>query len=334
MIALDNALVALQDITEIAVEQTQSAQQLVVEVSGKMASIDASLSSAITQLFDTLRTIDLFDVSGTANAIELTSADDNNVITALKEYQRLHFIASATNTAAATVAVDGLDAVAIANILNANQIFNGALVTLVYRQGAFYVTEQINPQTGHDVSDIGKLIIDTTDVLSSGEVAFDGSPLSRTTHPIAWAKISATINLIDQATKDADPITYGGHYGDGDGTTTFTLPILGGEFIRMFDDGRGVDDGRGFGSWQEDAIRNITGAASFGDNVNNSGALVHNTSGAMYGSNNNGVWYQDYNSSSASGNNAQKLNFDASLIVPTADEARPRSIAYYAKTRL
>lgn len=39
-------------------------------------------------------------------------------------------------------------------------------------------------------------------------------------------------------------------YGAGDGATTFALPDLRGEFVRGFDDGRGVDVGRSFGSSQ------------------------------------------------------------------------------------
>jgi microcystin-dependent protein len=39
-------------------------------------------------------------------------------------------------------------------------------------------------------------------------------------------------------------------YGVGDGSTTFNLPDLRGEFVRGFDDGRGVDTGRTMGSNQ------------------------------------------------------------------------------------
>jgi microcystin-dependent protein len=44
-------------------------------------------------------------------------------------------------------------------------------------------------------------------------------------------------------------------HGNGDGSTTFNLPDLRGEFIRGFDNGRGVDAGRLFASAQTDAFQ-------------------------------------------------------------------------------
>ncbi|MDE9448179.1 tail fiber protein, partial [Xenorhabdus bovienii] len=41
-------------------------------------------------------------------------------------------------------------------------------------------------------------------------------------------------------------------------------PDLRGEFIRGWDDSRGIDPGRECGTWQGDAIRNIMGDVSFG----------------------------------------------------------------------
>jgi microcystin-dependent protein len=43
-------------------------------------------------------------------------------------------------------------------------------------------------------------------------------------------------------------------FGTGDGSTTFNLPDLRGEFVRGFDDGRGADSGRTLGSIQADAF--------------------------------------------------------------------------------
>lgn len=73
----------------------------------------------------------------------------------------------------------------------------------------------------------------------------NGAAVSRT----AYAKLFARINT---------------RYGAGDGSTTFNLPDLRGEFIRGWDDGRGVDSERDLGSYQAGAYQthNHTGTAT------------------------------------------------------------------------
>lgn len=44
----------------------------------------------------------------------------------------------------------------------------------------------------------------------------------------------------------------------GDGSTTFAIPDVRGEFVRGWDDGRGVDTGRVFGKFQADDLKNHT----------------------------------------------------------------------------
>nr|WP_309487065.1 phage tail protein [Enterobacter roggenkampii] len=97
------------------------------------------------------------------------------------------------------------------------------------------------------------------------------------------------------------------------------LPDLRGEFIRGWDDSRGVDSGRSLLSAQGDAIRNITGR------VDNAVTSAKNSYlGAMQ--------YQgsSYISVQSGGVNVDAMNisFDASRIVPTASENRPRNIAF------
>lgn len=48
-----------------------------------------------------------------------------------------------------------------------------------------------------------------------------------------------------------------GGWSYGDGVSTFRLPEAQGEFLRVLDEDRGVDVGRGAGSWQTGT--NITG---------------------------------------------------------------------------
>jgi Microcystin-dependent protein len=58
-------------------------------------------------------------------------------------------------------------------------------------------------------------------------------------------------------------------YGAGDGVTTFGIPDLRGEFTRGFDDGRGVDAGRVFGSLQAQSMQTHYHKTSIGFDNNN-----------------------------------------------------------------
>ena len=268
-----------------------------------------------------IRSRNLFDVSGTADAVILTTKSNKQPVKSLSDLDEFLFVVPATNTGAVTLKIDGLGPIAISNIVSTNQLFKSALARVMYRDNAYYLIDQINPKTGSSVLDIAKLFTDTVDILRPGEYALDGAALSRTAHPIAFAIVSASSNYIDQATKDADPISYGGFYGDGDGSTTFTLPIVGGEFIRMFDGARGIDIDREFGSWQDHQFedhKHRKDDASIIQDLGFShvgGTNFYTASIGSVGLDNSG----DTGSVSSS-------NF--------GEETRPRSIAYFGKTRL
>lgn len=270
----------------------------------------------------------IFQTSGAENNLTLTTNTDSGLLplTGLSDYDQITFPVTLTNTDVMTAQVDDLTRLSIANITGANQLLAGALATLTYLDGAFYLAQQINPKTGNPVNDIGELKVSTTDVLGFGEILLDGATLNRADYPIFWAKVQATSNLIGQATKDADLTAYAGYYGDGDGATTFTLPNLGGEFIRMADNGRGVDTDRVVGSWQEDAIRNIEASVQALNSTN----IGQNATGAFKLSDSVITSTPTGSSTTTTGS----LSFSASNAVPTADENRPRNIAYYAKTRV
>jgi hypothetical protein len=110
-------------------------------------------------------------------------------------------------------------------------------------------------------------------------------------------------------------------YGVGNGSTTFNLPDLRGEFIRGWSHGRsGVDPARVLGSSQLDAIQNITG--SFGiDNITQQETTP------------TGAFYYDpenvHTPGTGPGGVAEGAyaNFDASRIARTALETRSRNIA-------
>lgn len=86
-----------------------------------------------------------------------------------------------------------------------------------------------------------------------GWLKCNGAAISRTTYATLFAAIGTT-------------------FGVGDGSTTFNLPDLRGEFVRGWDDGRGVDTSRTFGSAQGDQFKahthtvNLTAEMAAGSN--------------------------------------------------------------------
>lgn len=73
----------------------------------------------------------------------------------------------------------------------------------------------------------------------SGWLMADGSAVSRSTYARLYANIGTT-------------------WGVGDGVTTFNLPNFQGAFLRGWDNGRGLDPGRAFASYQVDALGSHT----------------------------------------------------------------------------
>lgn len=71
---------------------------------------------------------------------------------------------------------------------------------------------------------------------------------ARSTAPAGWLKCGG--QAVSRTTYAALFAAIGTTYGVGDGSTTFNLPDLRGEFVRGLDDGRGVDTGRGLGTGQ------------------------------------------------------------------------------------
>ncbi len=107
---------------------------------------------------------------------------------------------------------------------------------------------------------------------------------------------------------------------------TNKLPDLRGEFIRGWDDGRGVDAGRDLLSSQGDAIRNITGG--FNIRPGSSSTLITFAAGALKVASR--VQSAYVTNTSTTDKIAEGIDFDASAApgVVTASENRPRNIAF------
>ena len=76
---------------------------------------------------------------------------------------------------------------------------------------------------------------------------------ARNTAPVGWLKANGA--AVSRATYAALFAAIGTTFGAGDGSTTFNVPDLRGEFLRGWDDGRGADPGRAFGSAQADELK-------------------------------------------------------------------------------
>lgn len=170
----------------------------------------------------------------------------------------------------------------------------------------------------------GKRLLNVDDLagmIPSGAVMY----FAGQTAPAGWLKANGA--AVSRTAYAALFAAIGTTYGTGDGRTTFNLPDLRGEFVRGWDDGRGIDSRRALGSAQSDAIRNITGKLDSGQNQ--AEQLFDNviTSGAFEKEQATKQWTFD---SSARGAAVTAVTFDASRVVPTANENRPRNIALLA----
>jgi hypothetical protein len=94
-----------------------------------------------------------------------------------------------------------------------------------------YVDTQISSLPSVETVPSGTVIWTARSTAPSGYLKANGSAISRTTYAALYSAIGTI-------------------YGVGDGSTTFNLPDLRGEFIRGLDDGRGIDSSRALGSSQ------------------------------------------------------------------------------------
>lgn len=88
-------------------------------------------------------------------------------------------------------------------------------------------------------------------VVPTGWLECNGALLSRAAYPNLWA----FANAAGRVTDEGNWLGGTGIFSHGNGSTTFRIPDLRGEFLRGFDNGRGVDPGRSIGARQLDAMQ-------------------------------------------------------------------------------
>lgn len=106
---------------------------------------------------------------------------------------------------------------------------NGDYVVVVSVGSVWYVVSYTS-------SGIGKVEAFAASTIPFGYLECNGAEISRSTYATLFTKIGTI-------------------FGVGNGTTTFNIPDLRGEFIRGWDHARGIDSGRTIGSSQGDLVK-------------------------------------------------------------------------------
>jgi microcystin-dependent protein len=160
------------------------------------------------------------------------------------------------------------------------------------------------------------------EVAPPGAVTF----FARSSAPAGWLKANGA--TISRTTYTALFNAIGTTFGAGDGSTTFSLPDLRGEFLRGWDDGRGVDGGRAFGNAQTDqnashthtGSTSTTGSHTHAQHLN---TLVNANHAGLYGS---GTFGSQGYSTDAAGDHSHSLTINSS----GGNESRPRNVSLLA----
>jgi phage-related tail fiber protein len=171
-----------------------------------------------------------------------------------------------------------------------------------------YVDDQIAAIPGaSDPTPAGTIIYSARSTAPTGYLKANGAAVSRTTYATLFAAIGTT-------------------YGAGNGSTTFNLPDLRGEFIRGFDDGRDIDSGRTLGSSQGDATALPNNAFTTSNPGNHNHSYRNTASDNIAGIGDN----RGYISSDGTGSSTGFAGSHTHTIGGGDIETRPRNVALLA----
>ncbi|AOI69068.1 phage tail protein [Burkholderia ubonensis] len=135
------------------------------------------------------------------------------------------------------------------------------------RSKAFATTEWV--LAALSTTAVGQIVFEPRTTARAGFLKANGALVNRVDYPALWAYAQASGALVSEA-------EWGnarwGCFSTGDGATNFRVPELRGEFLRCWDDGRGVETGRVIGSQQgfQNAFHSHGASASaVGDHAHN-----------------------------------------------------------------
>ena len=142
-----------------------------------------------------------------------------------------------------------------------------------------------------------------------------------TTAPAGYMKCNGAI--LNRGTYAALFAAIGTFFGAGDGSSTFALPDLRGEFVRGWDDARGVDAGRGFGTAQGSANLSHTHTGT----AESAGAHAHTIPYDSTSGNATGFGRATGSNSGYPTSTAGAHSHSLSVAATGGTESRPRNIA-------
>ena len=182
-----------------------------------------------------------YNAADVLNKLKTVDGSSSGLDADLLDGQEGAYYRNASNINAGTLAKERLptsiDASITGNAATASKILSAITLSLsggasgsVLIDGSTNVT--LNVTIPSDSAEVGKVAAFSRTSAPNGYLKCNGAEISRTTYAALFSVIGTT-------------------YGAGDGSTTFNVPDLRGEFIRGWDDARGVDSGRVLGSWQD-----------------------------------------------------------------------------------
>jgi len=172
------------------------------------------------------------------------------------------------------------------------------------------VTSKPTTISGYGITDVySRTQVDTADKTTLGLAAPTGMIMYYTARnaPAGW--LACNGQAISRTTYAGLFAVIGTTFGEGDKSTTFNVPDLRGEFIRGWDDSRGVDPSRGFGSYQIDDFKSHTHLVKEGSV--------------------NPRWPTDQSEVIVSGDDFTRLvSYQSTTTSTGGSETRPRNIAF------
>lgn len=170
-----------------------------------------------------------------------------------------------------------------------------------------------------DTTPLGRPVFETTTAFSPGGwVGHNGFLYSRAEWPWAWDHAQASGMLTTEALRAGNE----GKWTQGDGVSTFRSPEGRGEFVRVLDEGRGIDIARTAGSAQVDRFQGHTHYIGAPAATNGSGV------GARTDTNN------PMNTYPQGAQSSEYANDGVNGTPRVGNETRPRNIAYPGRLKL